>query len=135
MAVKSFSFVSDKEILAKARELPEARAFLAKYPDATASVQRGSDIFVEYNISKSAFEGNPIDPSNATAARSDSFLYMRVIMNEKSLRILQVSLLCLGGDIIYNDQSKTGWTREHHFQINDGIVPYLEQGKEEFCFE
>ncbi|AIC16809.1 hypothetical protein [Nitrososphaera viennensis] len=139
MAYKSFSdsasFISNKELIVKAKELPEVQAFLAKYPNATASVQRGSDILVIHEISKSAFEGKPIDPSNVTAVRSDSYLYMWVITGEKSHRILQVSLLCSGGDIIYTNQDKTSWTREHRFQINDGIVSYLEQGREEICFE
>lgn len=89
--------LSDEEFIAKSREQPEVQAFLTKNPKATVSIERGSDVLVTHTISKSVHEGKPIDRSNVTAARHDSYLYMWVFMGEKSLRIQQISLLCSRG--------------------------------------
>ena len=128
------SIRTDEEFLAKSKEPPEVQAFLTKYPNVTTSIERGSDVFVKHSISKSVHEGKPIDPSNVIAARHDSYLYIWVIMGEKSLQIYQISLLCSGGDVIYDPHS-TGWTREHYFQINENIISYLQEDKEKICFE
>jgi hypothetical protein len=122
-----------EELISKSKELPEVQAFLTKYPNATALVDQSSDIVVQHTISKSKLEGHPIDASNITAARKDSYLYMQVFMGSTSLRVQQVSLLCDGGAVIY-DKNDTGWTRGKHFQINEGIIGYLEHGWEKKCF-
>jgi hypothetical protein len=127
------SSIPDEELIAKANELPEVQAFLTKYPNATANVEQSSDILVQHTISKSTYEGHQIDRTNVTAAREDSYLYIWVFMGSKSLHIQQISLLCEGGAVIY-DQNDTGYTREKHFQINEGVVSYLKQGREEECF-
>lgn len=46
----------------------EVQAFLTKYPNATVSIERSSDVLVMHSISKSVHEGKPIDRSSLTAA-------------------------------------------------------------------
>jgi hypothetical protein len=46
----------------------EVQAFLTKYPNATVSIERSSDVLVTHSISKSVHEGKPIDRSSLTAA-------------------------------------------------------------------
>jgi hypothetical protein len=126
--------LTTEELLAKSKEPLEVQVFFGKYPNASTSFTKGSEFWVEHTILKSVHEGKPIDTSNATAHGKDSYLQMWVIMGEKNGGLKQISLICHGGDVIYN-QNGTGWTREHHFQINDNITSFLQEGKEEYCFD
>ncbi|HEY7733800.1 MAG TPA: hypothetical protein VIB07_03300 [Nitrososphaera sp.] len=113
-------FTSDNEILDRANALPEVKAFLVKYPEATAGVHRGSEIEVSYSVSRTNI-------TNAVTFedRTEPLLFLSVFMHA-NLEAWQISLYC----------SSPFDSSDDFGQINDTeITQFLAQSKEEQCFD
>ncbi len=82
---------SDREYIARAERTDEVRAFLAKYPDATRSVDRSGAVIVEFRAERGghalrleilldSFANRPLDMAvrcDAGEARADILDYLR----------------------------------------------------------
>ncbi len=72
---------SDREYVARAERTDEARAFLAKYPDAARSVDRSSAVVVEFR-----------------AERGGHALRLEVLLDSFANRPLDVAIRCDAGE-------------------------------------
>ena len=122
-------FTSDKEIIARTENLPAVKAFVTKYPYANSSLQRGSDMLVSYWVAKSDVEGELV---NNTIYEPE--LILQVWQNGKDPAASRLHLICSGGNATVNETTGAN-THSKFYVIEDSqIVPFLEEGKEEDCF-